>query len=137
MQFLKNIWLKFFSKQPEPLLDQLPTLDSNFMSSLSMTCKSDGGLELISLWDTQQQTDEMAYIYGTALRNLTNGNYDTLIIKSLVQLIKENPKIKPEFVELVVATWKSDEIQEYVESQQTGPIVSPLRTFGESNFGRR
>lgn len=98
------------------------------IANIGFSIDKNGELIVHCEWDYEYQSDPFSQLIGSILKLLTTGVYDIIITQVLLESIKEDKNIDPKFVENIIKYWKEEEIQEK-------PIVSPLKTFGESNFG--
>lgn len=106
---------------------EIPEEQDN-IANIGFSVDKTGELAIHCEWDYEYQSDAFSELIGSILRLLTTGVYDIIITQVLLEAIKEDKKIDPKFVENIIKYWKEEEVN-------ARPIVSPLKTFGESNFG--
>ena len=102
--------------------------DREDIAHIGFSVDKTGELIIHCEWDYEYQTEAFAQLIGSILKLMTTGVYDIIISQVLLEAMKEDSKIDAKFVENILKYWKEEEINEK-------PIVSPLKTFGESNFG--
>lgn len=87
------------------------------------------------LWDKNYQSEKFAILMGSIIKTLTSGGYDEDIVNCL-QSADTTLKEDKEFVDLVsIGIMTKVHTKEEQETIAKLPVVNPLRTFGESNFG--
>jgi len=105
------------------------------LGGLYAQLQQDGSLEITCLWDKDSVSPELATALGTMLKFLTSGGYDALISKSLESSFQESNKDTQEFITQVLSIWQTENMEKLTTELKQAPVISPLRTFGESNFG--
>jgi len=101
--------------------------EDDFAIHIGFSVDKTGELIIHCEWDYEYQSEGFSEIIGSILKMLTTGGYDPIITKVMLESVKEDDKIDPKFVENILKFWKNE--------LNDRPIVSPLKTFSESNFG--
>lgn len=129
MRFLKNLFTKK-DKKDEPIGSSSST--SSTVAELSVLMNDDASLDLVCIWNKNYEADDFAFAVGTMLRMMTNGEYDKMIIDSLEREAQTGSK---DFITQVLAVWQLEKDLQQTKGDSDKPVMSPLQTFGESNFG--
>jgi len=93
---------------------------------------SDSSLDLVCTWNRAYEEEDFAFAVGTMLKMMTNGEYDEMIIEALKS--EGNISKSSDFITQVLAVWQLDNALQD-KANEDRPVMSPLQTFGESNFG--
>lgn len=139
MRLIENIGKWWNSRKqskdiPASNMPAIPANDDN-LALVNVALKKDMSLEIACWWDDPDKHKELAFAFGTLLKFLTNGGYDVLIAQSLADSLELDDGISPQFIEEVLTVWKSTDFKKAQEDIKNMPVINPLRTFGESNFG--
>jgi len=121
----KSLFVKEKEPEPEPILNDVEDL-----AFITVAIKKDMSLDMMCWWDDIDTDDELSIAFGTMLKFLTSGGYNFLIATSL----KESDN-DPEFVEKILDIWGANNLTSLADQLKKVPVINPLRTFGESNFG--
>lgn len=133
IDFLTSLF-KDPESEPEP--EFIEEEEEEDLAYVKVTMKPNMSLEIESWWNEDPEFKELAFAFGTLLKFLTNGGYDTLIATDLHNIIQHGDETTEDFVNQVMKTWKEGlNFKDMQEKLAALPVISPLKTFGESNFG--
>ena len=123
---------KWFKKEIEEEIEE-EEVDYDEIASINISIQKDMSLEIACWWIDPTEEPQIAYAFGTALKCLTTGAYDFLLAQALAKSFDDKDANAEKFVIEVLSIWNDKDIGG--PQQKDLPVVGPLKTFGESNFG--
>lgn len=109
--------------------------DGENLCNIGLILDSNKELRFHIDWDHERQNIDFAMEIADIIRTLTSGGYNPSIFSILKDSCNNDENIDKEFVDmLIMYAYKPD--QDLLDYKNL-PVINPLRTFGESNFGNQ